>query len=228
MKRSEGTATSHMVWRATQSLQVLLLLLAGGCGSGSGSGSGEKEVTWKEKVDLADGSAIQIDRYVRFHWQRSFGIGGGSTGEGERESRLTIDVASGSLPVWSGPLIPVRLDRDPAKHEFVLVTTSLNCKYWNAHGQPDPPYWTFRLRGGVWQVTEIPESFYGRRPNLFFDYNDEDRRRLSTDDVESRKRSQIQHATAEHLRTIIRSSTLFGCTRSYKTPVPAAEGPAGL
>ncbi|MEJ1965410.1 MAG: hypothetical protein WDO56_29275 [Gammaproteobacteria bacterium] len=218
MKRNERTTTSHAVWRAVQSLQVLLLLLAGGCGSG------EKEVIWKEKVDLADGSAIQIDRYVRFHWQRSFGIGGGSTGEGERESRLTIDVAAESLPVWSGPLIPALLDRDPVNHEFVLVATSESCEYWNAHGEPDPPYWTFRLHGGQWKATDIPESFYGRRPNLFFNYNAEDGGRLATDDVESRKRSQIRHATVEHLRTIIRRSRDFGCTHSYKPPAKAVEG----
>ncbi|MEJ1965412.1 MAG: hypothetical protein WDO56_29285 [Gammaproteobacteria bacterium] len=181
-------------------------------------------MTWKEKVDLADGSALQIERYVRFHWRRSLGVGGASTGEGERESRLSIDDATGDPPVWHGPLIPVLLDRDPANSELVLITTSARCKYWNAHGEPDPPYWTFRLHGGAWQVTEIPESFYGRTPNLFHDYNDEDGGRLSTDDVESRKRSQIRYATIDSLTRIIRASRDFRCSHSYKPPASAAEG----
>lgn len=186
-------------------------------------GAGINKMRWQESVLLADGSVIQVERFVQFAWQRSFGVSG-QTGEGEQHAELRFLGTLNGLPPWSAPLMPILIDRDGPTGEFVLITVRLSCDYWNRHGEPNPPYWTFRLRGGAWQPSAIPESFYGRRPNLFFAYDSNDRGDI-TRQIEERKRGQIEPATYYTLQEIARPTPTPPCTPGTRLDPTATESP---
>jgi hypothetical protein len=60
--------------------------------------------------------------------------------------------------------------RDLALNEWVIVATTSNCEVWEERGQPEPPYWEYRLRAGKWVQVELSELSKGQETNLFFAY----------------------------------------------------------
>jgi hypothetical protein len=158
------------LWQRRGSLAALVLALTtslAGCGPDIPS---EAEFRYDETVQLAAGDTVRIRRHVKFLQP---GIGGGMKelrAKAFKFSTLQILPESPEVPVWSAPLVPIVLDRDPENGEWVLIASTDNCDVAWDNGNPVPMYWGFRLRAGEWFRAPIPEVFFNRTANLFADF----------------------------------------------------------
>ena len=162
------------------SVQVTLLIaIALCCGC-----DGVKRRHWSEEVTLDDGHRIVIERFVKF--QTSNALGGGAYGSTDLESTLRFRGELSELPAWDVPLVPLVLFKEHATNEWVVVATTGNCDTWYERGEPVPPYWEYRLRGGTWLLSVLSKDSVGRKSNLFFDYEPSDPRTVVTEKIKHR------------------------------------------
>jgi hypothetical protein len=189
---------------------VAATLLACGC-----SNEGERTMHWTETVALSDGT-VEIARFVRYHFRYSVGVGGMDTGQGERESTLKLVSKSAASATWSAPLIPLLLEREPQTAEWVIVASTHNCEYWREHGEPDPQYWAWRLHSGAWTPIAVPSAFFGRKPNLFFNYRSDEHGDM-TRTVRERKPTQVTAEMLPAFQRIVRAGEArILCDRATK------------
>lgn len=133
---------------------------------------GTVRLQWKEQVVLAGGAKIEIERFVRFHWQQPWA---GPRSEDEtQDAWLRSTLNPPAFPIWQAPMVPLVLDRDPGSGEWLLVATMSHCRVWALNGQPKPPYWAFRVENGRWMRTAMPEEIWGRPANLLVRYDKDD------------------------------------------------------
>jgi hypothetical protein len=125
--------------------------------------------SWSEEVQLSDGRTVEIDRYVKFDSSNSLAGDAFSSTDVVSTLRLKTDKSS-SIPTWEVPLVPIVLYFDETTHEWVIVATTGSCETWAQRGSPNPPYWEYRLKNRSWTQVRVSDSSYGRKTNLFFDY----------------------------------------------------------
>jgi hypothetical protein len=130
---------------------------------------GSQERAWTEDVTLKDGTQLVIKRRVEFSDSNSLSQDAYSATETKSTIEFTGEQAS--LPVWSAPLIPLVLYRDPKTQEWVVVAKTSSCRVWDARGRPKPPYWEYRIVGGKWQEIPLSTESIGRSSNLFYNYH---------------------------------------------------------
>jgi hypothetical protein len=146
-------------WRAGW---VILALGLAGCAASQTS------KRWMEEVLLEDGSIIQVERRVVFNETNA--LGGGAYNAVEKASTLRFTGERAGLPEWSVPLRPIVLYRDSATNEWVVVAATTSCSVWQARGQPNPPYWEYRLGVAGWVQEPLSPTSIGRGNNLLRHY----------------------------------------------------------
>jgi hypothetical protein len=124
--------------------------------------------SWSEEVRLDDGRTLEIDRYVKFDSSNS--LAGDSFSSKDLKSTLVFKGNNAISPEWDIPLVPIVLYADVTASEWVIVATTSNCDTWAERGSPRPPYWEYRLKGERWTQVPVSKTSYGRKTNLFFDY----------------------------------------------------------
>ena len=151
-----------MNWRIR--LKGIPLLIGGlwACAAVFVSGCDSSTTKWREQVELKGGQILTVSRSMTFRCQQPLGGQGTCV---ETAGSLEV-LGAGDLPVWSEPMIPLLLDKDPSTGSLVLVATMENCTTWRQRGQPRPPYWAFSASQDGWRESPVPEPLYGRVPNL--------------------------------------------------------------
>jgi len=129
------------------------------------SGEGVNDLIWHEAVTLESGEEIRILRGAYFESHAVWGVGGQSSGPLNERYTLQIPGRDDFL-LWTAPVRPMLVDKDPATGEWVIISTPVIGGAWDTNGQPCPPQWTFRLRNGVWHIETALASFFGRTSNL--------------------------------------------------------------
>jgi hypothetical protein len=170
---------------------------------------------WIEPVKLEAGSTVEIRRHVEM-WHERASAGGFSSSPVYKSSSIELEPASPEFPIWDAPLVPLVLDKDPVSGEWLIVASANSCDFWGRNGKPTLPYWTFRLRKGVWYRDATPQFLIGRVANLFVDFDVTD----SSSDLHSSitTRKQLQAQQPRHPRHFTKidsmpSSFYQGCGR---------------
>jgi hypothetical protein len=130
--------------------------------------SGVVERDWSEEVALDDGRIVAIDRYVKFSTSNS--LAGDAFSSKDLESELSFRGQLSSLTSWNFSFVPLVLYQDRPSGEWVIVASTSNCDTLRENGNPQLPYWEFRLKGNKWSRAELSPTSMGRKTNLFFDY----------------------------------------------------------
>jgi hypothetical protein len=177
------------------SLATLLLLGVGACGWLTGS----HQRSWSEDVQLDDGSVITIDRFVSF--DSSDALGGGAYSATETKATLAFKGNLANLPTWDVPLMPLVLYRDSATNEWVIVANSTRCEVWDARGQPNPPYWEYRLNPAGWREHSLSASSLNRNSNLFIRYSKKVERKHLT--VEDKRKADADLTVDDKYRRVV-------------------------
>jgi hypothetical protein len=151
--------------------------------------AGTTDRRWSEEVLLSDGSVIVVDRFVKF--QSSNSLAGDAYSSTDLKSTLTFTKKLSSTAAWDAPLVPIVLYRDETTKELVIVATTGNCDTWYQLGSPVPPYWEYRLQGNKWIKMKTVESSFGRKANLFFNYESALPAQMITSDIKD-------HVIASH------------------------------
>lgn len=193
------------VKRAAYALFFLVgLVPVGGC-------SGIVERRWVEDVQLDDGSTLSVSRYEKF--KESNSLAGDAYGAVEIDSRVSFRGDLNGTPVWSVPLQPLLLYREPNTKELVIVATAGSCEAWYSHGSPTPPYWEYRLTNGVWKEVPLSSGSMNRKTNLFFLYERPIQGNKVT--LES-KRAALATSQVAPMYLSITSNATWGCTSPAK------------
>lgn len=128
---------------------------------------GDKQLKFREEVQLHSGEIIEIDRKITM---RPFGeVGGPGGADAVDNSLAVVDSASRlSVPAWRSDagLVPMLLDQEPVTNEWFIVATFYSCEAWYRLGRPKLPYAEFRLRNGQWQQVELTRALIGRKANV--------------------------------------------------------------
>ncbi|MDB5801579.1 MAG: hypothetical protein JWL63_2518 [Rhodocyclales bacterium] len=141
---------------------LLSVLLASAC-------SGTKKTDWKEEVKLADGSVIIVQRMAEAH---VFGEMGGPGGLRDLKESLQVVSGHSSIPLqWNDIYVPILLDYDKGRKEWLLVTSFYMCEDWYRLGRPALPYLEYRVRNGKWMQVSFDTGLIGRETNLLLGPN---------------------------------------------------------
>lgn len=140
------------------------------------------DTSWKEEVQLHDGTKIVVDRSVRRGGPHEVGQRGSYTEEtlafthpatGKRiswEDKATPDLGTSSF-------LPMALDI--YQGEVYLVANPMGCLAYNKWGRPNPPYVVFKFSGDKWtrvKLDALPTDT--KAPNLLFSSPDTEVERL--------------------------------------------------
>ena len=134
---------------------------------------GDKQLKFREEVQLKSGEVIEVERKLRM---RAFGeIGGPGGADAVWNSMVIVDSAvQKNIPEWRSEagLVPMLLDRDPLTGEWFVVATFFSCDAWYKLGRPKLPYAEFRLRDGRWQQQlGLTTALIGRESNVLVNIN---------------------------------------------------------
>jgi len=134
---------------------------------------GDKQLKFREEVQLKSGEIIEVERKLRMH---AFGeIGGPGGADAVWNSMVIVDSAvQKNIPEWRSEagLVPMLLDRDPLTGEWFVVATFFSCDAWYKLGRPKLPYAEFRLRDGRWQQQlGLTTALIGRESNVLVNIN---------------------------------------------------------
>ena len=125
-----------------------------------------KETTWKEEVQLQDGTRIWVRRTVvgKAHQDMMNGPGRGEY----RVSAYRLEVVDSAglppPPVWESKWFHIVIDRDKEGTWYVVVTP-VNTKGWYDIS-PKYLYAQFKVINGKWQQVDIDKNLDARDSNL--------------------------------------------------------------
>lgn len=140
----------------------------------SGCGLGGSSFTWDEDVLLNDGSGIRVSRTTRYS-KTLLPAGGPAFGVlASAAVQLTMSDSLRASP-WKMRLFPIHVDRDPSSGQWVVIADFYGvdgnggavCDFWVQYGRSLTPEVAFALEEGNWIQVPVPESFVGKRVNLF-------------------------------------------------------------
>jgi len=168
--------------KPSKNLTALLLssALLSGCGENSGTSyvirvmnlffpktpDIAKETTWKEEVQLQDGTRIWVRRTVfgKAHQDMMNGPGRGEY----RVSAYRLEVVDSAglppPPVWESKWFHIIIDRDK-KGTWYVVVTPVNTKGWYDIS-PKYRYAQFKSKNGRWYQVDIDKNLDARNSNL--------------------------------------------------------------
>ena len=168
--------------KPSKTLTALLLstALLSGCGENSGTSyvirvmnlffpktpDIAKETTWKEEVQLQDGTRIWVRRTVfgKAHQDMMNGPGRGEY----RVSAYRLEVVDSAglppPPVWESKWFHIIIDRDKEGTWYVVVTP-VNTKGWYDIS-PKYRYAQFKSKNGRWYQVDIDKNLDARNSNL--------------------------------------------------------------
>jgi predicted small secreted protein len=133
---------------------------------------GPTERQWTEDVLLDDGTTLKVRRTARF--DEANALGGGAYSARETEATLAFTGRFAQLPAWSFPLLAIFLYRDVTRdNQWVIVASTTSCETWSGRGEPQPPYWEFRLGPQGWQEVPLSPTSINRTANLLAGYHAE-------------------------------------------------------
>ena len=168
--------------KPSKTLTALLLssVLLSGCGENSGTSyiirvmnlffpktpNIAKQTTWKEEVQLQDGTRIWVRRTVfgKAHQDMMNGPGRGEY----RVSAYRLEVIDSAglppPPVWESKWFHISIDRDKEGTWYVVVTP-VNTKGWYDIS-PKYRYAQFKSKNGRWYQVDIDKNLDARNSNL--------------------------------------------------------------
>lgn len=168
--------------KPSKTLTALLLssVLLSGCGENSGTSyiirvmnlffpktpNIAKQTTWKEEVQLQDGTRIWVRRTVvgKAHQDMMNGPGRGEY----RVSAYRLEVVDSAglppPPVWESKWFHIIIDRDKEGTWYVVVTP-VNTKGWYDIS-PKYRYAQFKSKNGRWYQVDIDKNLDARNSNL--------------------------------------------------------------
>lgn len=176
------------------------------------------DLRWNEPVTLASGDTVNIRRHVEMWHDRALG-GGFSSVPVYRTSSIELIGSGARFPVWSAPMVPIVLDKDPAAGEWIVIAGADGCDFWSRNGRPRPPYWAFRLRDGQWYRDAIPEAFHRRVANLFVEFDVADESDALNEHIKERKQSQATNPKHSEQYSSVNVAYEKGCDRAPSEPI---------
>ena len=130
-------------------------------------GCGQVDLGWSEEVQLSSGKVIVVKRAAK---GEKIGEIGGPGGWEQKEMSVEIDAKDSEIfnpPVWRTAYVPVLLDYDASRKEWLIVATFYTCQGWYDLGRPKLPYVEYRVANdGTWQVTPLDTDLIGRKANM--------------------------------------------------------------
>ena len=70
-------------------------------------------------------------------------------------------------PTWRTAYVPMLLDYDAEKSEWLIVATFYTCQGWTDLGKPKLPYVEYRVaEKSEWRVVPLESELYGRKANM--------------------------------------------------------------
>lgn len=128
---------------------------------------GEVNLHWSEEVLLSSGKTIVVKRSAR---GEKLGEIGGPGGWEQKEMSVEIDGGASGVfapPVWRTAFVPVLLDYDVVREEWLIVATFYTCQGWYDLGRPALPYVEYRVsHGGSWRIVPLEAELIGRKTNM--------------------------------------------------------------
>lgn len=162
----------------------------------------QRELTWTETVPVSENDSAGLTRIVRFTVSRPWGDKVGMVVSSSSIVRIASPIGD-ELDLDVGPLVPILIDKEMSTGDYVVVAGTNNCDVWLRNAEPQPPYWTFRLRNNVWYRIDLPPRLIGRKANLLIDYRSSDSRKIADAEVISRKEAQTRDKPASSLREVM-------------------------
>jgi len=128
---------------------------------------GDVNLFWSEEVVLSSGKLIVVKRGAT---GEKLGEIGGSGGWDPRN--MWVEIKGEPLgvftpPTWRTAYVPMLLDYDQVKNEWLIVATFVTCQAWFDLGRPKLPYVQYRVaEKGEWRVVPLESELYGRKANM--------------------------------------------------------------
>lgn len=141
---------------------AMLIAVAGGCSS-------PERTAWQEEVKLSDGRVIRVDRQITWITNQPLGQGKNYI-TSATVLKPAVDPPGFAFPAWRGDAEAVLLfDIDAANGSLFLVTYADTCQRYVSGGEPDPPYFEYRVRGDRWELVPFDAALVGRNANMYLD-----------------------------------------------------------
>ena len=128
---------------------------------------GNVKLFWSEEVVLSSGKLIVVKRGAT---GEKLGEIGGSGGWEQKE--MWVEIKGEPLgvftpPTWRTAYVPMLLDYDAARNEWLIVATFYTCQGWTDLGKPKLPYVQYRVaEKGEWRAVPLESELYGRKANM--------------------------------------------------------------
>lgn len=167
--------------------------------------------SWKEEVQLHDGSKIIVERSVDRGGRHEIG-----QESPIKEQSIVFDLPTTneritwktefSKDVGLADFKPILLDIVQGK--TYIVTTLMGCLAYNKWGRPNPPYVAFRYEGKEWKrmpLQELPVQI--NKPNLIISSPDEEVEKMGKSFVKAEVIQKINSSlTQPEYKTILREA----------------------
>jgi hypothetical protein len=138
---------------------AMLAVIAQACASPERS-------TWQEEVRFSDGRIVRVEREITWHTTQPLGEGK-SYITGTTVLRPLRDGTDFVFPEWRGDAEAILLfDVDSVSGSFALVTYAETCSRYNSGGQPNPPYFEYRVRADRWEAVPFEIALVGKAANM--------------------------------------------------------------
>lgn len=128
---------------------------------------GEVNLIWSEEVLLPSEKVIVVKRSAK---GEKLGEIGGSGGWEQKEMSVEIKgdlIGVFTPPIWRTAYVPVLLDYDAGKNEWLIVATFYTCQGWLDLGKPALPYVEYRVvEKGQWLAVPLESDLFGRKANM--------------------------------------------------------------
>jgi hypothetical protein len=188
---------------------MTVMSLLGGCDGWKLFANTNRE--WREEVILPDGATIVVERKVTY--EESNSLSGDAYGLQVKSSTLAFSGKLAALPVWSALLDPMVLYRDATQAgQWVIVAKTSECDVWSQRGEPQPPYFEFRLVDKNWQEAPLSPTSIDQPANLLLNYQ-----RLEDSKVTASMSQSMDRENSERYR-LIRAQAKSNCGHSSRNP----------
>lgn len=95
---------------------------------------------------------------------------GGPGGWEQKEMSVEVDSPPPGAfkpPIWHTAFVPMLVDYDASRKEWLIVATFYTCQGWYDLGRPKLPYVQYRVQaGGQWTVVNLEPELIGRQANM--------------------------------------------------------------
>ncbi|MDD4929756.1 MAG: hypothetical protein PHP85_10805 [Gallionella sp.] len=177
--------------------------------------------SWKEEVQLHDGSKIIVARSVDRGGRHEIGQ---SPPIKEQSLAFTLPVTNEGV-TWKtafsediglADFKPILLDI--VQDRVYIVATPMGCLSYNKWGRPNPPYVLFRYEGKEWkriQLSELPLEI--KTPNLIISSPDDEAERVGKSLIPAETIKQLNgELTQPEYKTILREPYQYAAGGCYE------------